>query len=427
MAGKFHNASGSNAMMTRALITLSVALNFAMMAVFFWPANKNSTHALIPSSAAPVFSAEQKIADASVTNDLPFSWDQVAADDLNVYRDNLRDVGCPETTVRQIMRAVINHIYGGKRQAVLASFENRYWDLVLQNEFNERQTLPQTEWGKALTELAAGRQQAISDVLGPDALAGAAERQKLLAEKENRRAWLTPSKRAQLAELERKQQQRMDDWFAKLGSHAPTEAEQAQLADLQQEFASSEKTLLTPEEFSELQLRESDAAGWAANLPNFNPTEDEWRTLATLRSQYENFQNSEANAGLADEDLAARQAQLQSDFDASVKQALGPERFAQYQLANNPEYQTLHNVTKRYGLSDDLAAQGLDVQQSAQKAADDVRANSGLSPGAQQAALLAIQEETQKTLSQMLGQKVFATYQEYSGDWLPSLVELNGK
>ena len=112
---------------------------------------------------------------------------------------------------------------------------------------------------------------------------------------------------------------------------------------------------------------------------------------------------------------------MQSNFVNSVQEALGSDRFAQYQLANDDQYQALRNVAQRYGLPDSVAAQGLNVQQTAQAAANQVRANSNLSPEDQQAALNAIQQETEQTLSQILGVKVLSTYKEYGGDWLTGL------
>jgi hypothetical protein len=163
-------------------------------------------------------------------------------------------------------------------------------------------------------------------------------------------------------------------------------------------------------------------ANWAASLPGgFNPTEDEWRSLTPLRSQFEASQSALADPDLTDEQRAAQQDELQSNFVNSVQEALGPDRFAQYQLANDDQYQALHNVTQRYGLPDNVVARGLNVQQTAQAVADQVRASSNLSPEDQQAALNAIQQETEQTLSQILGVKVLSTYKEYGGDWLTGL------
>jgi hypothetical protein len=201
----------------------------------------------------------------------------------------------------------------------------------------------------------------------------------------------------------------------------PTQEDEDRLQKWQQDFDEAEKKLLTPDELAELQLRESDVADWAGSLPGFNPTEDEWRSLTGLRSQYEESQRELGNADLTDEERTARQNELQANFDKALKDMLDPDRFAQYQLANNDQYQALHNVTQRYGLPDSVAAQSLGMQQSAQAAADQVRANTNLSPEARQAALNAIQQETEQALSQILGPNVLSTYKEYGGDWILGL------
>ena len=354
----------------------------------------------------------------------PFLWSQLASENLKNYRDNLLAIGCPKITMREIIRAVINERFGARRRDILASFQNRYWDMVLRRELVGRQWLPRTEWGRALESLKAERLQLITDVLGRDALITEAERQARRAELEQQRSWLSPDKRDRLIELEAQHQQQLVDWAETLGTRlngVPTQEDEDRLQKWQQDFDEAEKKLLTPDELAELQLRESDVAGWAGNLPGFNPTEDEWRSLTGLRSQYEESQRELGNADLTDEERAARQNELQANFDSAVQAALTPDQFAQYQLANNDQYQSLYNVTQRYGLPDSVAAQSLGMQQSAQAAADQVRANTNLSPEARQAALNAIQQETEQALSQILGVQALSTYKEYGGDWILGL------
>ena len=414
---------------TRLITAFSVALNLALAAAILLAPRK---------MAAPVQAAVAKLAAAETKPPTPLKphatppatlrWDQIAADDLKIYRDNLRAIGCPELTVQEIIRAVINENFGARRRGLLAPVEGQYWNLVLRGELHRRQRLPQTEWGQALTALAEERQELISDVLGPDALASEAVRQARQAEAEQRRSWLPADKRNQLADLEARHQQQLADWSAGLNQHPgrpPTPQDESRLQQIQMEFDAAERRLLTPTELSELKLRESDVAGWAASLPGFNPTEDEWRSLTQLRAQYAESQNALASPDLTDDTRAARQNELATSFDDAVKAALAPDRLAQYQLANNSEYQSLHAVAQRYGLGDDLVNQGLDIQQTARTMADQVRTSPSLSPEDQQATLSTIQRETGQTLSQILSPSVFATYQEYGGDWFAGLVQTN--
>ena len=413
-------------MKTWPVIGGSLLLNAILAAAIILSLRKTPPVAQAPVAAAPASSMISPSPPVTTppSPGLPFQWSQIASPDLKIYRDNLRAIGCPELTVREIIRAVINENFGTRRRDLLASFQDHYWDIVLRGELVRRQWLPRTEWGQALESLKAERQELIADVLGRDSLITEAERQTQRTELEQRRSWLSPEKREKLIELEEQHQQRLVEWAETLGLRVngmPTQEDEDRLENWQQEFEESETQLLTPEELAKLQLRESDVANWAASLPGFNPTEDEWRSLTQLRSQFEAPQNAPAGPDLTDEQRAAQQDEVQSNFVNSVQEALGSDRFAQYQLANDDQYQALRNVAQRYGLPDSVAAQGLNVQQTAQAAANQVRANSNLSPEDQQAALNAIQQETEQTLSQILGVKVLSTYKEYGGDWLTGL------
>jgi hypothetical protein len=414
-------------MKPRGIIWLSLALNVALAVAIFLSAKKTPAPGQITTASQPM--AGTNTQSGSATNNpepagLPFRWSQIASEDLKIYRDNLLAIGCPKITMREIIRAVINERFGMRRRSILASFQNQYWDMVLHRELVGRQKFPRTEWGQALESLKAERLQLITDVLGRDALITESERQAQRAELEQRRSWLSPEKREKLIELEEQYQQRLVEWAETLGlrlNGIPTQEDEDRLQKWQQDFDEAEKKLLTPDELAELQLRESDVADWAGNLPGFNPTEDEWRSLTGLRSQYEETQRELANSNLTDEERTARQNELQAGFDSAVQAALTSDQFAQYQLANNDQYQSLHNVTQRYGLPDSVAADSLGLQQSAQTAADQIRANTNLSPEARQAALNAIQQETEQTLSQILGPTALSTYKEYGGDWISGL------
>ena len=289
-------------MKTWPVIGGSLLLNAILAAAIILSLRKTPPVAQAPVAAAPASSMISPSPPVTTppSPGLPFQWSQIASPDLKIYRDNLRAIGCPELTVREIIRAVINENFRTRRRDILASFQDHYWDIVLRGELVRRQWLPRTEWGQALESLKAERQELIADVLGRDSLITEAERQTQRTELEQRRSWLSPEKREKLIELEEQHQQRLVEWAETLGLRVngmPTQEDEDRLENWQQEFEESETQLLTPEELAELQLRESDVANWAASLPGFNPTEDEWRSLTQLRSQFEAPQNAPAGPG----------------------------------------------------------------------------------------------------------------------------------
>ncbi|MGN6642242.1 MAG: hypothetical protein ACTHKU_04505 [Verrucomicrobiota bacterium] len=192
---------------------------------------------------------------------------------------------------------------------------------------------------------------------------------------------------------------------------------QRRMQALQREFDDQLRQLLTPEEMNTIKLSDSPTAGWAKHLSGFEPSEEEWRKVVEFQDG-----SDQAHAVVSDRTSAQEEAFRQEEqTKQAIKAALSPERYAQYELANNPEFQRVHNITQRYGLADSIAAQVVDMQQAAITAAGQVRADTSLSPDQRQSALQEIQQETVRTLSGALGDQPFATYQEYGGGWLPDL------
>ena len=58
---------------------------------------------------------------ALTTKAAPFSWSQIEADDYPTYIRNLRTIGCPEQTIRDIVTADIAASYEAKRQELRAA------------------------------------------------------------------------------------------------------------------------------------------------------------------------------------------------------------------------------------------------------------------------------------------------------------------
>jgi hypothetical protein len=144
--------------------------------------------------------------------------------------------------------------------------------------------------------------------------------------------------------------------------------------------------------------------------------------MTKLRSELDEGQSQSGDAELTEEERTARRNELEAKFDQTLKETLGPDRFAQYELANNGQFQGVRNVTRRYGLPDSVAVTAFEIQQTAQARARQVGEDPNLSPTARLATLTAIQQETERTLSGTQDARVFSTYKEYSGDWLKDLV-----
>src|ERR1051326_8706101 len=56
-----------------------------------------------------------------------FSWHQIESPDYPTYIVNLRDIGCPEQTIRDIIIADVNSLYSLKRATNLVTSEQEWW------------------------------------------------------------------------------------------------------------------------------------------------------------------------------------------------------------------------------------------------------------------------------------------------------------
>jgi hypothetical protein len=356
---------------------------------------------------------------------LSLRWEQLANADLKIYRDQLIAVGCPDATVREIIRAEINHRFAPRRTAIVAAFQPRAWGFLVRGELALSRMLPQTEWGQSLMALSEERRKLIADVLGGDHSDPEAEQRSRHENLMRQLSWLPAEKRDRLIALEEQYQRDMMNWAGSLVNGAPAPEDKDRPEKLLQALEQAKQQLLTPDELAELQLRESNEANWAGNLSGFDPTEDEWRAVTQLQLKQAGDQSQLADPDLSNEQRTALQNGMQADFDQALEAALGSDRYAQYQLANNAEFQAVRDVTQRYGLPDDIAAQAYQAQKDAMAAAEQVRNSQDLSPDARQAALTAIQQETERNLAQILGPDVMPTYKEYRGDWITGLSQAN--
>lgn len=340
----------------------SITLNLLLAAAALWRFTQVPQGPAQPSvtplnRVAPVsVTTQNSIAALSPRNADGFHWDQLRSDDLKRYRDNLRAIGCPETTVRDIIVAEINERFRARRAEIMAQLQPRFWDFALLGEAAIRE-----QWGQPLAAISAERQGMIADVLGTaPALPGSS----------------TP------------------DIADKPAGNGGLEPES--------------------EEASWLRSRESL---WAAGLAGFEPTEQEWRDITRLRVRFEEAQRQLGDSSLADSEKATQLAALQSALDQDIAAALGPERHGKYQLAGDSSFQEVHQIAQRFGLQDSAAREAHSILQAAQKAAALIRENDAMKEQERHSLLQSVEREAEQALKRTLGVRGFAALSEHSSSW----------
>jgi hypothetical protein len=359
-------------------------------------------------------------------------WSEVASSDFFVYRDNLRAIGCPENTVRDILESEISQAFLERQQPILDSIEARFWDRAA-----ERGQAAFDDEKEQLLELLGERTELLNAVLGPRASFSPAEDVQRRAFLALRCQGLPEELFSQLLALEEQRWEADDELVRKIRSRADPSPTPEEIARRNQRLAEHDanRRALLGDWADELALRNSRYAQWHLSLPGFEPTEAEWRAVAKAGWELETVRGQGGELaeflvieryGLAPERSAEELeaiAEAEARYEASLRSTLGQERYAEYQHKDDRDYRQTRLVTQRLGLEDDVAVQAWNIQRAAQAAADQLRAAQGMDDARRQAALQDINAETVHALRNALGDRGYGVYQEYVGAWLQTLSE----
>src|SRR6266478_6255568 len=117
----------NNSMRWRALAYGSLGANLLLVAG--WLAAKNQWTKRSAAEIAEAAKAAQQ--GSSRTNVIVrrqfFSWREVESADYPTYIANLRDIGCPEQTIRDIIIADVNAMYTRRRATEILTAEQEWW------------------------------------------------------------------------------------------------------------------------------------------------------------------------------------------------------------------------------------------------------------------------------------------------------------
>ena len=152
-------------------------------------------------------------------------------------------------------------------------------------------------------------------------------------------------------------------------------------------------------------------------LIGFDPTETEFRDLyqrmEKINSSYE-FEDT--NDPAVQQSRAADEAAALDEFKAQ----LAPDRAAQLAKSEDPDYRSLASLSEQYDLPEATADAVVDIRQTAEDERRQLLATRDISAEQMDAALKAIQAETERVARQALGDKAYTQYAS-GADWIRKL------
>ena len=110
----------------RVIALVSLGVNIALAAVWMLTTRREAAKV-----AAALAALSQPHTVQTTTNfvarRLLFSWQQVESADFQTYVANLRQIGCPEQTIRDIIIAEVNALFSRRRAMELVTAEQQWW------------------------------------------------------------------------------------------------------------------------------------------------------------------------------------------------------------------------------------------------------------------------------------------------------------
>lgn len=381
----------------------SLALNLILVGMLF--AGRNATGVKTDSSAPAATTG----APAAAAKDP--SWTDFKTEDLPAMVQQLRDHGFPPHLVRAVASGRIRDLYAARFRALDPQSDSRpFWmspgsDVKLMQQ--QRQ-------------LYREQQQALRDLLGPEA-----DQSDVNALYQGRRFdSVPPEKAADVRRILRDYDDRRSELFS--GGSFSNPDQGRRINALEQEQRDALAAVLSPQELEAFQLRNSDTArSLRAQLSAFNPSEEEFRTLYKLQSEYD-AQFGRLYGMPSSEEQQRRSAALRQLND-QIKATLGPVRGAEYERANDYYFRQTSQLINRLELPAETTTQIWGVKQEIEQRASAIRRDQSLPPDDRAKQLAALAEEASAKVTPLLGgARGLEAYQLNGGSWIQSLTPRPG-
>jgi hypothetical protein len=364
--------------------------------------------------AAPELLSPPKPLIVYQTND--FHWSQLESTNYREFIANLRAVGCPERTIKDIIITDVMRLYAQRRgQYYHNGRPFHYW------ETNDKRKLTQPqieERDQQLAQIDKELPAVLRELLG---INYERELNKYFVDADqdnNRLAFLSENQRAQVLSLREQFEGKRERILYDLQNGKPLASDIEQLRQIDQSQDEALAQILSPQEKEQYELSTSATADrLRQQLIGFNPKEDEFRDLYQKQKAIDDaYEFEDTN----DATVMAAKASDVAEMMKTFKGNLAGDRSAQFDRSQDPDYQNLCVLSQRYDLPSDASDTLLDMRQTAEEERQKLLSNTNIPPERVEAALQAIQAETEKAARETLGEQAFTQYAQ-SAAWIKKL------
>lgn len=412
------------------LLIISLLLNFGLAAAAYSVFKKPSP-ALAPSTTevspaqdslppektetttAGSIPAREIQTKTDVNSSSSFHWRQIESRNFKNYIANLRSVNCPEETIRDIIAAEVNAIYGNKMRSLrIGQTETKYWQAGQMWDAKKH-----FEQQKQVRALEKEKSALLIDLLGVDPNEELNKEQRQWDYWARQYSYLPEDKRERVEEIQANYSALEQEIYR---NGMVDDEDNKKLRELYDKRMAELSTFLTPDELKEYDLRASRLGGQLRHeLDLLDPTEEEFRRIYDIRKTREHDLAHVYDQD--DKEAVKRRNDAVKETDEQIKAFLGEDRFAQLKRANDWNYRELVRLVERQELPRETADKVFDLKTDVEGEAVKIRGDKSLSQEERTLALKRLREEAETGFTESLGDKGWTKYKERHGWWLNNI------
>lgn len=396
-------------MRLRILLLISAGLNVIFAAAFFFGLIHFSAPTPTPIvrdiDAADTPLRTNRTQTNVIVRAQNFTWEQVESEDYATYIKNLRQIGCPDETIRDIIVADVNELYSHRRAAEVVSADHQWWrsepDMdVIQNAANQIKTLD-AEKNALLTRLLGPGWEAVSGPVIPPTRTGISLTGPILGE-------LSLAAKQTVYDIAARTQEKIEA-YQQSQLQAGRAVDPLELTKLRQESRKELAKVLNPGQMEEFILRYSATAfQMREELRGLDFTPDEFRNLFRARDAME--QQPELFYTGNDPVKLRRKQELEAQRESAIQKSLGAERYVTYKLYQDPLFQQSQATAQQVGASAAMVLPIYQINQVTEAERQRIREDATLSAEEKIDALAAAQAAQQKSLEKILGSEALQQF-----------------
>lgn len=394
------NAKAKRALSTHLWLVLSLVANVFLLCFLYFATQTMEVPVVPPTTidSSPLLKTNVVVRHEN------FTWDQVESTNYETFIKNLRAIGCPEQTIRDIIVSEVDRIYERRRVEDVVYPNYEWWrsdpDPAVAADAIAKLNALEAERQDFLTSLL-GQGWAVQDNEQAAFRGGITLTGPILGD-------LSPEIKEQVYAIAATGQRKLEAYQAsQRGLNKPDDP--MEVVRLREEPLAKLASVLNAAQYEEYALRYSPAAQQLREQFRSSPlTQEQFRELFNAVSSIDGqpvfFYTGNDSA------LLVQQQQLRAQSDAVIKTVLGDQFYAAYQLSQDPLYRSSKAVADQLGVPDTSAMSIYEINRATQTELNRIRNDPDMTSDEKVEAISQTQVEQQQSLEQILGPDAFARW-----------------